>query len=187
MLTLNGERVDTAIGTLLILTDAEGRLRVVDWSDYEPRMMKLLRLHYGVRYQLLDTHATTSAASRLNAYFNGDIAAIDELPVATAGTAFQREVWTALRCIPAGQTTTYSALAKRIGRPRAIRAVGMANGSNPIGVVVPCHRVIGADASLTGYGGGLHRKQWLLQHEGALPRFQSSDEARGHHLHPPAR
>jgi methylated-DNA-[protein]-cysteine S-methyltransferase len=87
------------------------------------------------------------------------------LPVQTAGTLFQREVWRALREIPCGSTVSYGKLAQQIGRPAAIRAVGLANGSNPIGVVVPCHRVIGADGSLTGYGGGIERKRWLLAHE----------------------
>jgi methylated-DNA-[protein]-cysteine S-methyltransferase len=87
--------------------------------------------------------------------------------VATGGTPFQRLVWAALREIAAGRTLSYAALAGRIGRPTAIRAVGLANGANPVGVVVPCHRVVGSDSTLTGYGGGLARKRWLLEHEGA--------------------
>ena len=87
--------------------------------------------------------------------------------MATSGTAFQNQVWSALRRIPRGQTLSYGALAKKIDRPAAVRAVGLANGANPIAIVVPCHRVIGANASLTGYGGGLERKRWLLDHEGA--------------------
>ena len=87
---------------------------------------------------------------------------------ATGGTDFQRHVWRALRAIRCGTTVTYGALAQRIGRPAAVRAVGHANGANPISIVVPCHRVIGADRSLTGYGGGIARKRWLLIHEGAL-------------------
>jgi methylated-DNA-[protein]-cysteine S-methyltransferase len=101
----------------------------------------------------------------LRRYFAGELAAIDDLPVKTAGTAFQREVWRALREIECGTTVSYAKLAERIGRPTAVRAVGLANGANPIGVVVPCHRVIGADGSLTGYGGGMERKRWLLRHE----------------------
>jgi methylated-DNA-[protein]-cysteine S-methyltransferase len=95
----------------------------------------------------------------------GHTAVLDSLEVETAGTPFQRTVWHALREIPAGATMSYGALAKRIGRPSAVRAVGLANGANPIGIVVPCHRVVGADGSLTGYGGGLERKRWLLAHE----------------------
>jgi methylated-DNA-[protein]-cysteine S-methyltransferase len=98
-------------------------------------------------------------------YFAGDLAAIDELPVRTAGTPFQRDVWRALRAIPHGTTVSYAKLAEQVGRPNAVRAVGLANGSNPIGVVVPCHRVVGSNGSLTGYGGGIERKRWLLQHE----------------------
>src|SRR5205085_7604314 len=96
----------------------------------------------------------------IEAYSDGDLAAIDKLPVKTGGTPFQREVWRLLRLIPAGKTTTYGKLAARLGAPNAARAVGMANGANPIGVIVPCHRVIGADSSLTGYGGGIARKEW---------------------------
>jgi len=127
-----------------------------------------LRRRYGPDQVELTPATGVSAARRaLEAYFAGDLSAIDDLPVMTTGTAFQSEVWAALRDIPAGSTTSYGALAARIGRPKAVRAVGLANGANPIGVVVPCHRVIGADASLTGYGGGLDRKRWLLAHEGA--------------------
>ena len=91
--------------------------------------------------------------------------ALDRIPAVFSGTPFQNRVWKALRKIPIGTTTSYGALAKKIGEPKAVRAVGLANGSNPIGVVVPCHRVIGSDGSLTGYGGGLPRKKWLLDHE----------------------
>ena len=109
--------------------------------------------------------AGLSAAIR--AYFDGKLEAIDGLPVATGGTPFQRKVWQALRQIPCGRTLSYGALAKRIGRETAVRAVGHANGDNPISIVVPCHRVIGANGTLTGYGGGIERKRWLLAHEGA--------------------
>jgi methylated-DNA-[protein]-cysteine S-methyltransferase len=101
----------------------------------------------------------------ISKYFQGDLAAIDNLPVKTGGTPFQGDVWRPLRDIPYGTTVSYMNLAKRIGRPSAIRAVGSANGSNPVGIVVLCHRVIGTDGSLTGYGGGIDRKLWLLDHE----------------------
>jgi methylated-DNA-[protein]-cysteine S-methyltransferase len=111
-------------------------------------------------------------SSRLRAYFGGDLAALDAIEVDTGGTSFQQDVWRALREIPVGKTVSYGELARRIGRPSATRAVGLTNGLNPCAVVVPCHRVIGADGSLTGFGGGLHRKRWLLEHEGAqLPLF----------------
>lgn len=160
------ERVATPIGRMLVLTDARQYLRAVDWEDYEPRMHALLRRQYGKgAVQVLETARGSAASRRLRAYFEGQVDAIGTLPVALGGTDFQRQVWQALRGIAAGDTLSYGALAARIGRVSAARAVGMANGANPVGIVVPCHRVIGADASLTGYGGGLHRKHWLLEHE----------------------
>jgi methylated-DNA-[protein]-cysteine S-methyltransferase len=164
----------TPIGKLIYICDCEGvsegqgALRMVDWSDHEARALRLLDIHYGKGgYALTPKRDPFGLTTRLAAYFAGDIHAIDDIPTATAGTVFQREVWRALRDIPAAETISYGQLAQRIGRPRAVRAVGLANGSNPIGVVVPCHRVIGANGSLTGYGGGLHRKEWLLAHERA--------------------
>lgn len=162
------ERLKTPIGVMLVLTDAQGRLRAVDWDDYESRMHKLLGRQYGKEAVALRPATAASEAGRcLEAYFDGWIDAIDAVEVAMGGTVFQREVWAALRGIPAGSHLNYGRLAERIGRPEAVRAVGAANGANPIGIVVPCHRVIGANAALTGYGGGLHRKRWLLEHEGA--------------------
>ena len=121
------------------------------------------------KYPLAEGRAPAHIRGALTSYFEGEITAIDRVPVETNGTPFQRQVWAALREIPAGTTTSYGALAARIGNPNASRAVGLANGSNPIGIVVPCHRVIGASGKLTGYGGGLDRKRWLLEHErGAL-------------------
>jgi len=111
----------------------------------------------------------SGVASRVRAYFDGDLRALDDVPVRLeGGTPFQREVWAALRSIPLGETISYAELARRVGRPGAFRAVGAANGQNPVGVVVPCHRVIAADGTLGGYAGGLDRKRWLLVHEGAL-------------------
>ncbi|WP_158929137.1 methylated-DNA--[protein]-cysteine S-methyltransferase [Acidisphaera sp. S103] len=162
------ETFPTPIGTMLLLTDAEETVRSLDWEDHAPRLHHLLRLHYGP-VQLEPKAGPTPARRAMEAYYEGDLTAIDALPVKTEGTPFQREVWTALRTIPTGETTTYGSLAVRLGRPKAMRAVGMANGSNPISIIVPCHRVIGADATLTGYGGGIERKRWLLRHERALP------------------
>ena len=105
--------------------------------------------------------------SEFDAYFSGQTDVFERVAWAGAGTEFQRKVWATLCTIPAGETLSYAGLAQRIGRPTAVRAVGLANGSNPVALVVPCHRVIGSDGSLTGYGGGLHRKRWLLEHEGA--------------------
>lgn len=168
------ERIAAPIGAMLILTDDEGLLRAVDWENYEARMHRLLRLHYGPdAVRLSQGHATSTAAQRLTQYLAGDLGAIDAIAVKTNGTEFQRKVWAALRKIPAGETTTYGLLAAKLNRPKAVRAVGRANGANPVGVVVPCHRVIGADSSLTGYGGGLERKRWLLGHEGVRLQVRS--------------
>lgn len=158
----------TPIGEALLVTDPAGKLRTLDFRDHEPRMRRLLRLHYGRDVALVDGPAPKPLLRALTAYFAGNVGALDGIACETAGTPFQRSVWKALRKVPAGRTTSYGALARHIGRPAAMRAVGAANGANPIAIVVPCHRVIGSDGSLTGYGGGLDRKRWLLKHEGAL-------------------
>ena len=166
--TFTLEHIQTPTGPMLIVTDDERRLRALDWEDHEPRMQRLLRRHYGPNAIELHTASQPSAARRaLAAYFDGDMDAIAGLPTATNGTDFQRIVWDALRRIPVGHTISYGTLATQIGRPTAPRAVGLANGANPIAIVVPCHRVIGANAALTGYGGGIERKRWLLAHENA--------------------
>jgi O-6-methylguanine DNA methyltransferase len=159
---LTSDRLSTPIGTLLLVSDDDGRVRALDFGDDEARTLRLLRTHYGDT-TLAPGRAPAPPRCALEAYFVGDLGAIDDVPVATGGTPFQRTVWAALRRIPAG---TSGALAAIVGRPAAIRAVGLAVGSNPVAVIVPCHRVIGADHSLTGYGGGLPRKRWLLEHEG---------------------
>jgi len=143
-------------GTLAALVFAEG------WPDRRARLVK--------RFGDVDLRGAADPAGvsgRLAAYFAGDLGALDAIPVDPGGTPFQRRVWAALRTIPAGETVSYQTLARRIGAPTAVRAVGAANRTNPIGIVVPCHRVIGADGSLTGYGGGIERKRWLLTHERA--------------------
>ena len=161
------DRLQTPIGIALLVTDAEGALRALDWEDYEPRMRQLLRLQYGAPI-LENTRAPADIRAALSAYFAGELACLDAIKWRVAGTAFQRKVWTALRAIPAGTTTSYGALAAQLDMPTVVRAVGHANGSNPISIVVPCHRVIGANGALTGYGGGLQRKRWLLEHEGVV-------------------
>lgn len=159
-------RYAAPVGEILIVTDGD-TLRALDFADYEGRMRMLLGRHYGA-VTLDDGDAPVAVTAALDAYFGGDTTALDALPVATAGSDFQRSVWAALRNIPAGSTTGYGALAAVLGKPGAARAVGLANGANPIGIVVPCHRVIGANGTLTGYAGGLERKRWLLRHEGVL-------------------
>jgi methylated-DNA-[protein]-cysteine S-methyltransferase len=163
------DRVDTPIGALLIVCDQDGRLRAAEFHDFEDRLHRSLRLNRATKgdYTLHEGRAPKAVRDLLRAYFAGDIGAIDKIDVATGGTAFQQKVWRGLRRIAPGKALTYSALAKRIGADKAIRAVGAANGANPVSVVVPCHRLIGANGSLIRYGGGIERKHWLLQHEGA--------------------
>lgn len=159
-------RIDTPIGEMLIVADYDGNLRATEWTEYEARMHRLLRVHYGENgYRLEPAHDSNDLTDAIGRYFAGELTAIEGLPVRTGGTPFQRKVWQALREIACGATVSYAKLADRIGQPTAVRAVGLANGSNPVGVVVPCHRVIGANGTLTGYAGGVERKRWLLQHE----------------------
>jgi O-6-methylguanine DNA methyltransferase len=159
------ERLGSPIGAMVVVTDDDGVLRALDFVDYEARMHRLLARHYGPDVKLEPGRVPAAIADALAAYFAGDLERLSALPVRTNGSAFQRAVWAALRAIPAGTTVTYGGLAASLGTPNASRAVGLANGSNPIGIVVPCHRVIGANGALTGYGGGLPRKRWLLDHE----------------------
>lgn len=160
-------RYASPVGDLLVVSDADDALRALEFADYETRMRTLLGRHYG-QYTLADGPMPRAIATALDAYFAGDLTALDGLTVRTGGSEFQRGVWAALRAIPAGTTTGYGALAAMLGKPGAARAVALANGANPIGIVVPCHRVIGASGALTGYAGGVERKKWLLEHEGAL-------------------
>jgi methylated-DNA-[protein]-cysteine S-methyltransferase len=160
------DRFETPIGGILIFADAEGNLRAIDWTEHEDRTRSFLQLHYGKNDFSLESARNPGGLSKaIVSYFAGEFHAIDSLPVQTAGTPFQQEVWRALRQIPCGTTISYAQLAEQIGHPKAVRAVGLANGSNPVPIVVPCHRVIGSDGSLTGYGGGMERKRWLLEHE----------------------
>lgn len=164
---LRKDSLATPIGRLMIVADERDRLCFVDFEDDEDRIRRLIPRYYGADAVLCSERPAGRIRDALAAYFAGKIRAIDSLAVAAPGTPFQCRVWSELRRIPAGETISYSTLARRIGSPAAVRAVGLANGANPIAIVVPCHRVIGADGSLTGYGGGLARKRWLLAHEGA--------------------
>jgi methylated-DNA-[protein]-cysteine S-methyltransferase len=161
------DRLPTPIGTALLITDADGVLRALDWEEHEPRMKELLRLQYGVMV-LKDARSPTDLRAALTGYFKGDLDRLNTIEWRVAGTPFQHKVWTALPKIPAGTTMSYGALAAKLNVPKAMRAVGHANGSNPISVVVPCHRLIGANGALVKYGGGLERKRWLLEHEGVV-------------------
>jgi methylated-DNA-[protein]-cysteine S-methyltransferase len=168
------DHVRTPIGRFALVADEEGRLRAAGFTDGHARMERSLRIGSGCDRPLVPASNPGGLSAALAAYFDGDLSVLDRLPVETGGTPFQRDVWRALRRIPCGETRSYGQLAREIGRPKAVRAVGLANGSNPIGVVVPCHRVIGSDGSLTGYGGGIERKQWLLAHEHAAHRLEGS-------------
>ena len=159
------DRFATPVGEVLLVTDGEGAVRALDFADYEDRMMRLLARH-APGAVLTGGRAPETVRRAIEAWFNGDARAVDGVAVKTGGTDFQRSVWAALRAIPHGQTRTYGQLAAAIGRPKAVRAAGLANGQNPVAVIVPCHRVIGANGTLTGYAGGLERKRWLLRHEG---------------------
>ena len=163
--TLTLDRVATPVGEVLLVTDGEGAVRALDFADYEARMTRLLVRH-APGAMVVEGRAPEPVRTAVERYFGGEVRALDGLTVATGGTDFQRTVWKALRAIPAGETRTYGQLAAAIGSPRAVRAAGLANGQNPIAVIVPCHRVIGANGTLTGYAGGLARKRWLLAHEG---------------------
>lgn len=173
------DRMPSPLGEIFIVTDDRGRVRVIEFGDDDERMTRMLHRHCGVKNPAMaEVHIASATRQALEHYFAGNLHAIDELRVEIAGTEFQRAVWSALRAIPVGATISYGELARRIGRPNAARAVGMANGANPIAIVVPCHRVVGADGSLTGYGGGLERKRWLLAHERAeIARFRKPEVA----------
>ncbi|MBP2847710.1 methylated-DNA--[protein]-cysteine S-methyltransferase [Dickeya oryzae] len=171
MQTFLFDALPTPIGELLLIADENHHLRAVEWREYEKNLYQSLDKRYRHNpFVLKSCNNPGQLTDALCAYFAGDLNIIETLPVAAAGTDFQHQVWQALRAIPCGSTTTYGELAARLGQPGAARAVGLANGSNPISIVVPCHRVIGARGALTGYAGGIHRKQWLLTHEGYLPQ-----------------
>ncbi len=159
------DSVASPIGDILLVVDGE-QLCSLDFADYESRMMTLLERRYGPVH-LTRTENPCGYSELVRRYFAGEYHSLDAIPVSTGGTVFQQQVWAALRTIPVGETRTYGELAVQLGKPTAYRAVGATNALNPVGIVLPCHRVIGANASLTGYAGGLERKQWLLQHEGS--------------------
>ena len=160
------DTVPSPIGKIFIVSDGE-YLRALDFDSEQARLEKLLKKHYG-EVTLKPAKNPAGLSDALRSYVDGDVSAIDSLKAKSNGTEFQERVWKELRNIPGGETISYGELARRIGQPSASRAVGLANGSNPIAIVVPCHRVIGANGSLTGYGGGIERKRWLLAHEDAM-------------------
>jgi methylated-DNA-[protein]-cysteine S-methyltransferase len=164
--TFTLDRIGSPLGEVLLVVDAAGAVVALDFEDYEARMMRLVARYHGAA-QIRAGRAPDGVREAVSAYFGGDLAAFDGVALRPCGTAFQAEVWGALRTIPAGETWSYGRLAAAIGRPKAVRAAGLANGQNPVAIIVPCHRVIGANGTLTGYAGGLERKRWLLAHEAA--------------------
>jgi methylated-DNA-[protein]-cysteine S-methyltransferase len=162
--------VPSPIGPLLLAVRDGTLLRLELDHDLTRLERDLVRRFGGVELEPAADPAGVGA--RLGRYFAGELRALDGIAVDPGGTAFQNQVWLKLREIPPGRTWSYAELARSVARPSAVRAVGAANGANPIAIVLPCHRVIGSDGSLTGYGGGLPRKQWLLQHEGARSSAQ---------------
>ncbi len=165
------DRVETPIGTALVVSDERAVLRAFNWTDYEAQMQAWIAKRYPKAKR---QDGRSPLRSAFDAYFAGQLQAFEDMAWIGDGTTFQRQVWQALCTIPVGETLSYAGLAQRIGRPTAMRAVGLANGSNPVALVVPCHRVIGSSGALTGYGGGLHRKRWLLQHEGAYAKVRET-------------
>ncbi len=154
--------VESPVGRILLVSDGS-KVCALDYEDYEARMRGLLARRFGeVGLERVDNAGGFSG--RVRAYFENG-AGLEDVPVDGGGTDFQRRVWRALREIPCGETWTYGELARHIGQPAAARAVGHANSLNPVAIIVPCHRVVGTSGDLTGYAGGLERKQWLLEHE----------------------
>ncbi len=165
-MTLLVDSLETPIGPVHLVTDGSA-LCALELGAREARLLPLLRARFGPDLTLEEAPDPLGLAARARAWFAGDLSAFDGVPLDGGGTPFQRRVWAALRRIPPGETTSYGALAASLGVPGAARAVGRANGQNPIAIAVPCHRVIGASGKLTGYAGGLERKRWLLDHERA--------------------
>lgn len=157
------DKINSQIGTILIVCDGE-KLCALDFADCEQRMLKLLQKRYP-NFYFQERKNPLGFSGLLQAYLQGDRHSLKNIPVDTGGTPFQQQVWLALQTIPWGTTISYGELAAKINRPTASRAVGLANSLNPIAIVLPCHRVIGANNLLTGYAGGLERKRWLLNHE----------------------
>ena len=166
---LHRTTLETPAGTLELYA-RDGRLCALGFVEGRARRVRRLGRRFGdveVQDVAPSAAALAGASARIRAYLSGDLAALSGLALDEGGTPFQRKVWRALRGIPAGRTVSYRQIATRVGAPSAVRAVGTANGANPIAIATPCHRVIGSDGKLHGYAGGLARKRWLLEHEGA--------------------
>lgn len=178
-MTLALAGIDSPIGRILLAFD-DLVLCALEFADFKDRFDDFLRRQYAGEPPI-SGDAPVDVVRRISSYFEGDVGALDAIPVRMKGTDFQRRVWNALRRIPPGTTISYAALATRIGAPRSVRAVGTANGANPISLVVPCHRVIGANGELRGYGGGLARKAWLIRHEANAAHRDQADPLQAAH------
>lgn len=165
-LMLSVGSVETPLGVLILATDSNGDLCAADFTDHEQRLLRLLERRFRRSgYTLSPGSAPAGIEKALAAYFMGDLDQLRTIRLRTGGTPFQQSIWAALRDIRAGTSMSYSGLAAQLGKPNAARAVGHANGSNPFNIIIPCHRLIGANGNLTGYAGGIARKRWLLDHE----------------------
>jgi len=158
-------RLRTAIGDLTGYA-RDGALCALDFGTRDGNGRVVLERRLGA-LDVRDEGGAREAKRALEAYFAGELAALEAIAVDPGGTGFQARIWAALRRIPAGRTVSYTDLARAVGAPSAVRAAGSANGQNPVPVVIPCHRVVRSDGTLGGYGGGLDRKRWLLDHEKA--------------------
>lgn len=149
-------------------------LLALDFGPVEGRLLRLLQRRFGRGVTLTPAMGSHPVSAALTAYVGGELQALDAIALDAGGTPFQQRVWTALRTIPPGEPTSYGVLAARLGSPSGARAVGLANGSNPVSLFIPCHRLVGSTGALTGYGGGIERKRWLLAHERAAAGRQGA-------------
>jgi len=160
---LDVSRLETPLGTVTLISTEVGLAGLA----FDNRVESLWHFLKG-RFRSVeadDSRSMDPAAGDIRAYFDGDVEALERVRTDAGGTEFQRRVWTALRLIPGGRTASYRDVARSIGQPTGFRAVATANATNPVAIVIPCHRVIHADGSISGYGGGVDRKKWLLRHE----------------------
>jgi methylated-DNA-[protein]-cysteine S-methyltransferase len=192
MLTLHRATFASPLGKLVLLADEAGALRSLDWFDCAERMHALLDRHYrrggwrtaDTRTQAPESIAQTFADSpkALRAYFDGELDALKVLPRSTGGSDFQQQVWRALESIEGGRVLSYSELAAKLSASGSVRAIANAVAANPLCLLRPCHRVVGAGGALGGYSGGIERKRWLLEHEGLLPRLAHGASGRATRL-----
>ena len=168
--TIHYQKFATPLGDM-VAASHKSRLCLLEFADKRKSatILKPLAKNLGAEIKEERSEILDRTDRQLKEYFNGKLAKFD-LPINAAGTDFQKRVWIQLSKIPIGKTSNYGRIAQEVGNPRGARAAGMAIGSNPISIVIPCHRVIGKSGDLVGFGGGLWRKKWLLEHEGALPK-----------------